>query len=86
MIYTKLANGREFISAGDVSWTYQGIEQNKQKPSLERKRVGENKVDTAKELSWLHERLTKDKITILISHDDIMLPQLAAQGVILNGF
>jgi hypothetical protein len=30
----------------------------------------------------LHDRLVKDKMVILVSHDDIMLPQFAAQGLI----
>ncbi len=84
MIYTKLENGREFIFAGDVSWTYKGVEEKKMKPESESKRLGENRDDIKKELSWLNERLTKDKMQILVSHDDIMLPQLAAQGVIGN--
>lgn len=86
MIYTKLQDGREFIFAGDVSWTYKGIEQNKPKPKSERKRVGEDEDQVGKELRWLRDRLIKDKMTILVSHDDIMLPQLAAQGLIGNTF
>lgn len=80
MVYTKLQDGREFIFTGDVSWTYKGVEQNKQKPKSERKRVGENSDNVAKQLAWLNNRLVKDKMTILVSHDDIMLPQFAAQG------
>lgn len=84
MIYTKLENGREFIFTGDVSWTYKGIQEKKQKPRSESERVGENRDAVGKELSWLHDRLVKDKMQILVSHDDIMLPQLTAQGVIGN--
>jgi len=84
MIYAKLQDGKEFIFAGDVSWTYKGITDKKQKPKSERKRVGENDEEVAQELAWLNERLVKDKMTILVSHDDVMLPQFAAQGIIGN--
>lgn len=80
MVYAKLQNGREYIFTGDVSWCYRGVAENRQKPGSEIKRVGEDKKAIGQQLAWLQERLMKDKITILVSHDDIMLPQLAAQG------
>lgn len=84
MVYAKLENGREFIFTGDVSWTYKGIEEKKLKPKSESKRVGEDRDDIEKEISWLNDRLVKDKMVMLVSHDDIMLPQFAAQGIIGN--
>ena len=86
MVYTRLENGREFIFTGDVSWTYTGIENNKLKPASERKRVAENKDNIKVELNWLHDRLKKDNIIMLVSHDDVELPLLAARGIIHNGF
>jgi glyoxylase-like metal-dependent hydrolase (beta-lactamase superfamily II) len=85
MIYTKLQNGKEYIFTGDVSWTFKGVEEKKLKPKSERKRLDEDGDQIEKELNWLNERLTKDKMIILVSHDDVMLPQLAAQGFIHNG-
>lgn len=85
MVYTRLENGSEFIFAGDVSWTYKGIEERKLKPKSESKRVGENRDEVEKEVAWLNDRLVKDKMQVLVSHDDIKLPQLAAQGIIGNG-
>jgi len=82
MIYTKLQNGKEYIFTGDVSWTYRGVEQNKSKPDSEQKRVGENGKLVEQQLAWLNQRLVRDKMVILVSHDDIMLPQFAAQGLI----
>jgi len=86
MIYAKLQTGKEYIFAGDVSWSFKGVEENKPKPKSERNRVGEDGDQVEDELAWLNQRLTKDKMIILVSHDDIMLPQLAAQGFIHNGF
>lgn len=85
MVYTKLQNGQEYLFACDVSWTYQGVQDQKPKPKSERKRVGEDEDQVEKELAWLHDLLTNEKMTILVSHDDIMLPQFAAKGLIING-
>jgi glyoxylase-like metal-dependent hydrolase (beta-lactamase superfamily II) len=86
MIYTRLQNGKEYIFTGDVSWSFKGVQEKKQKPKSERDRVGENGDLVEKQLIWLNDRLNKDKMVILVSHDDIMLPQYAAQGLIRNGF
>ena len=85
MIYSRLQNGQEFLFTGDVSWAYKGVAEKKQKPAGERKRVGENEGLVKKQLAWINGLLTKERITILVSHDDIMLPQFAAQGLIQNG-
>jgi len=82
MIYAKLQNGKEYIFTGDVTWTYRGVEEKKSKPESEQKRIGENPGNLAQQLAWLHDRLVKDKMVILISHDDVMLPQFAAQGLV----
>lgn len=84
MIYTKLQNGKEYIFTGDVSWCFRGVQEKKQKPESERKRVGEDADLVERQLFWLNDRLIKDKMTILVSHDDIMLPQYAAQGLVKN--
>ncbi len=86
MIYAKLQNGKEYIFTGDVSWTYRGVEQKKSKPDSEQKRLGEDGKLIEQQLSWLNERLVRDKMVILVSHDDIMLPQFAAQGLIGANF
>jgi glyoxylase-like metal-dependent hydrolase (beta-lactamase superfamily II) len=84
MIYTKLQDGREYIFAGDVAWCYKGVAEKKQKPKSERQRLGEDGDLVEQQLNWLNERMVQDKMTILVSHDDIMLPQFAASGLIGN--
>ncbi|MEP6595627.1 MAG: MBL fold metallo-hydrolase, partial [Ginsengibacter sp.] len=86
MIYTKLQNGKEYIFTGDVTWCFKGVEEKKQKPKSERERLKENATNIENQLAWLNNRLTKDKMIILVSHDDTMLPQYAAQGLISNDF
>jgi hypothetical protein len=85
MVYTKLQNGKEYIFTGDVSWSFKGVQEKKPKPKSERKRIGEDNEPIEHQLAWLNERLTKDGMVILVSHDDVMLPQYAAQGFIHNG-
>ena len=82
MIYAKMQNGKEYIFTGDVTWTYRGVEQKKSKPDSEQKRLNENGDLLQQQLNWLNERLSRDKMVILVSHDDIMLPQFAAQGLV----
>jgi glyoxylase-like metal-dependent hydrolase (beta-lactamase superfamily II) len=84
MIYTKLQNGREYLFTGDITWCYKGVAEKKQKPKSERERVGENADYIEQQLNWINERMVQDKMTILVSHDDIMLPQFAASGLIGN--
>lgn len=86
MIYTKLQNGKEYIFTGDVTWCFKGVQEKAQKPKAERKRVGEDEELVEAQLAWLNERLTKDNMIILVSHDDVMMPQYAAQGFIRAGF
>jgi glyoxylase-like metal-dependent hydrolase (beta-lactamase superfamily II) len=85
MVYTKLQNGKEYIFTGDVSWSFKGVQEKKLKPKSERNRIGEEAEPIEHQLAWLNERLTKDGMVILVSHDDVMLPQYAAQGAIHNG-
>ena len=82
MVYAKLQNGKEYIFTGDVTWTYKGVEENKSKPEGEQKRLNENADNLKKQVAWLHDRLVKDKMVILVSHDDVMLPQFVAQGLV----
>ena len=79
-----MQNGKEYLFTGDVAWSYKGIEEKKQKPKSERDRIGEDGDQVEKELGWLNDLLTKERMTLLVSHDDIMLPQFAAQGIIGN--
>jgi glyoxylase-like metal-dependent hydrolase (beta-lactamase superfamily II) len=84
MVYTKLQNGKEYIFTGDVTWAFRGVQEKKSKPKSERNRIGENGDHVEKQLAWLNDRLVKDKMVILVSHDDIVIPQYAAQGLIGN--
>jgi hypothetical protein len=62
------------------------VQEKKPKPESERERIGEDEDLVEEQLAWLQARLTRDKMIILVSHDDVMLPQYVAQGFLRNGF
>ena len=62
-----------------------GSSSNEQKPESERKRVGEDQHLVGHQLEWINQLVTKERMTVLVSHDDIMLPQFAAQGLLVAG-
>ena len=86
MIYVKLQNATEYLFVGDVTWTYQGAAETKQKPASERGRLGEDSTTIARQLNWINDLMRNEKVTIVVSHDDIMVPKFADSGLIQRGF
>lgn len=84
MVYVQLASGKEYLITGDVSWSYAGIEQLKQKPEDQRKRIGEDEVSIRFQLEWLNQ-LSKEGIQLLVCHDDIIQPKLVRQRILKEG-
>jgi len=86
MVYVKLLNGKEYLFVGDVTWTYEGAAEKKQKPASERNRLGEDSTYIAHELDWINDLMRKEKVTIVASHDDVMVPKYADSGLLQRGF
>ncbi|MCH4248605.1 MAG: MBL fold metallo-hydrolase [Acinetobacter populi] len=84
MVYIKLQNGKEYIMAGDVSWSYVGVEKILQKPEHQIHRIGEDPVAIQAQLEWLN-TLLNQKLIIVVSHDDIEQPKLIQQGLLKDG-
>lgn len=84
MIYFQLENSKEYIITGDVSWSYAGVEQIRQKPEDQRKRIGEDEVKIQYQLEWLN-KLPEKGIQLLVCHDDIVQPQLIKKGILKKG-
>ncbi|WP_286779309.1 MULTISPECIES: MBL fold metallo-hydrolase [Sphingobacterium] len=84
MVYVQLKSGKEYLLAGDVSWSYKGIEEKRQKPQNQIKRIGEDEVKIQFQLDWLNE-LTKKDIQIIVSHDDIIQPKLVQKQILKKG-
>lgn len=85
MVYIQFENGKEYIIIGDVSWSYTGIEEKKQKPVDQVKRIGEDATQIMFQLDWLNQ-LPRKGIQLLVNHDDIIQPKLAKEGIIKEGF
>lgn len=84
MVYTQLENGREYIFTGDVSWSYKGINEKKQKPKDQIKRIGEDETKIQFQLDWLNSLVMQD-IQLIVSHDHIIQPTLVKKGILKEG-
>ena len=85
MVYVRLASGRELVLAGDVAWHHAGIVSQTQKPEASTKSFGgEDRAAIAQQLRWLKE--LPSAITVLPAHDQALIDQLVAHGVLRQGF
>ena len=82
MVYTQLDNGKEYIFTGDVSWSYKGIDEKKQKPKDQVKRIGEDSTKIKFQLEWLNSLSKKENIQLIVSHDNIIQPNLVKKGIL----
>ncbi|GLB49280.1 hypothetical protein Y10_16480 [Neptunitalea sp. Y10] len=85
MIYIQFKDGKEYIVTGDVSWSYTGILEKKQKPKSQRDRIGEDATMIQFELDWLNQLPSKEGIQLIVNHDDIIQPQLVKKGILKEG-
>lgn len=84
MVYVQLENGKEYLFTGDVSWSYVGIEEKKQKPKDQIKRIGEDAKKNQFQLYWLN-TLPEKNIQLIVSHDNIIQPELVKKGILKKG-
>ncbi|UZR96914.1 MBL fold metallo-hydrolase [Chondrinema litorale] len=85
MVYIQFETGKEYLITGDVSWSYVGIKEKKQKPESQRKRIGEDAEKIQFELNWLN-GLPEKNIQLIVNHDDIIQPELVELGILKEGF
>jgi len=73
------------VLAGDVAWHISGILMQRQKPEESTKRFGgEDRVAIAQQLRWLKE--LPAEMTVVPAHDQTLIDQLVARGVLRQGF
>lgn len=84
MVYIQFENGKEYLITGDVSWSYAGIEEKKQKPVDQVKRIGEDATLIRFQLDWLNQLPAKG-IQLIVNHDDIIQPELVKKGMLKSG-
>lgn len=84
MVYVKLQNKEQYIIAGDVSWTYQGVQTKTTKPAAQIKRIKENPEQIKQELEWLHTAI-QHHIHVIANHDEKLHQDLAQKGFLIEG-
>jgi glyoxylase-like metal-dependent hydrolase (beta-lactamase superfamily II) len=82
MIYVRLDSGHEYLFIGDVAWTLAGVTQLKLRPPNTMRRISEDGAALMFELRWIKDVLDKEGLTVIPSHDDVLLQDLAAKGLI----
>jgi glyoxylase-like metal-dependent hydrolase (beta-lactamase superfamily II) len=85
MVYVRLASGRELVLAGDVAWHSSAIAAQRQKPEESTKDFGgEDRAAIGQQLRWLKE--LPSGITVVPAHDQTLIDQLVARGVLVQAF
>jgi glyoxylase-like metal-dependent hydrolase (beta-lactamase superfamily II) len=82
MVYVRLASGREYLFIGDVAWTLANVTKLKLRPENTMRRIGEDGTALMVELRWIKRLIDEERVTVIPSHDDVLLRNLAAAGLI----
>jgi glyoxylase-like metal-dependent hydrolase (beta-lactamase superfamily II) len=82
MIYVRLDSGHEYLFIGDVAWTLAGVTELKLRPANTMRRISEDGAALMFELRWIKDVMDKEGPTVIPSHDDVLLRDLAAKGLI----
>lgn len=83
-LYIKLANGKEYLLAGDIAWNMMNINIPKGRPLITSLVLKENRENSANQLRWLSD-LQKKGLIILITHDGDHIRSLEEKGLIKPG-
>ena len=82
MVYVRLASGGEYLFIGDVGWTLDNVTQLKLRPDATMRRIGESAPALMFELTWIKEVMDQEGLIVIPSHDDVLLTDLTAKGLI----
>ncbi|AMW03744.1 MBL fold metallo-hydrolase [Gemmatimonas phototrophica] len=86
MVFVRLKTGEELLLAGDVAWTMDGIENQRQKPEGTTRRFGgEDRTQVAAELRWLRD-VQREGVHVVVAHDLANLERLMALKLLTLGF
>jgi len=87
MVYVKLADGRELLLLGDVSWRNRNIERLRERPLFMTLLIGENRQAVLSQFQALKAlRETAPGIALVPGHDGPAVEALAAAGLLQTGF
>ncbi|WP_158623940.1 MBL fold metallo-hydrolase [Corallococcus llansteffanensis] len=86
LVYTRLADGREFLLVGDVAWHQDNIRLPRMHPRLSNWMGGEDAQAMAHQLRWLHDlRRTAPELHQVVAHDGAQMQDYQRRGLILDG-
>ncbi len=80
MIFTRLADGQEFLFIGDIGWSLDNITELKLRPAATIARVGEDPQALMHQMVWVKRVMTEDGLIVVPSHDDRLLTRYAEEG------
>jgi glyoxylase-like metal-dependent hydrolase (beta-lactamase superfamily II) len=87
MVYVQLADGRELILLGDVSWHRRNIDQVRERPLFMTLIIGENRHQVLAEFQALHDLAQANPAIFLVpGHDGEVIKTLTDSGVLKAGF
>lgn len=84
MIYVKTAADREYLFVGDIGWSMFNFSELKLRPESTRSRIGENAEALMNQMVWIREVMDEEGLIVVPSHDNILLEQYAAEGLLGN--
>ena len=87
MVYIQLADGREMILLGDVSWRIKNIEQLRERPLFMTLIIGEDRHQVLAQFKALHDLMASEgSINLVPGHDGEAIRALTTAGVLKPGF
>ncbi|MFL2538193.1 MAG: hypothetical protein ACJ0RU_01660 [Candidatus Rariloculaceae bacterium] len=85
IIYAQLETGMEYVFIGDIGWSLDNVIEIKPRPQSTINRIGEDPQALVTQLTWLN-GLLKENLLVIPSHDDSLLIEYAAEGLLNDSF
>ena len=82
MVYTRLANNREYLFIGDIGWLIDSVTELTLRPEAMSERIGENRQAIMAQLIWIKQAMDRHGIIIVPSHDNELLNGYSEQGLL----
>lgn len=82
MVFVATQDDREYLLIGDIGWSLNNITELKLRSEQTRSRIGEDANALMQQMRWLRERMDIDGMIVVPSHDDILLKEYAADGIL----
>jgi glyoxylase-like metal-dependent hydrolase (beta-lactamase superfamily II) len=82
MVYIQLSGGEEFLFIGDIGWSLDNITGSKPRPAETVARIKEDPEALMHQMIWIKQVMDEDGIIVVPSHDDRLLKQYVADGLL----